>query len=379
MPPRARRSSPPLLTPSPCARHDAPCPGRSRRVDWESTVNSGRHARTSPLGHGSAHRTGDIGWGCSCQTNPRRAMQTPNVSGAGKPGTKRVKNLLKDSKLPVLDWWDHDANYTALWETVTVKARREAAWRCPECGLRFTARVLDMTSLPSCPDCFAKRETEWEAELARWAVTPVAAAPELAQAWADDVDPTQVMLADHMVRRFRCPQGHHPRVTPLSFLQSGCPSCRGNATRVERLEQVKVDPETHAMNREIASQWLDSKNSPMKLQTTSPGSRRTVWWKNWECGHEWRAIPAEREKGQRLRCPECRTILDSLAYHFPSSGRNGPPTTQYPPGTYVPPGRPPSPPSGCAPTTQTTLGPHRSPPGRSGRGAPSAASPASSA
>lgn len=27
--------------------------------------------------------------------------------------------------------------------------------------------------------------------------------------------------------------------------------------------------------------------------------------------------PGERDQGQRLRCPECRTILDSLAYHFP--------------------------------------------------------------
>jgi hypothetical protein len=42
-----------------------------------------------------------------------------------------------------------------------------------------------------------------------------------------------------------------------------------------------------------------------------------VWRKSWECGHEWQAAPAEREKGQRLRCPECRTILDSPAYHFP--------------------------------------------------------------
>ena len=268
----------------------------------------------------SAQRMADIAWGCSCQTNPRRAMPTSHVSGAGKPGTKRVRNLLKDFKLPALDWWDHGANDTALWETVTVKARREAAWRCPECGLPFTARVLDMTSLPSCPDCSAKRQTEWEAELARWKVTPVTAVPELAQAWADDLDPAQVMVADHMVRRFRCPQGHHPRITPLSFLRSGCPSCRGNATRVERLEQVKVDPETHAMNREIASQWHYSKNAPMKLENVSPGSRRTVWWKSWECGHEWQATPAEREKGQRLRCPDCRTILDSLAYHFSELG-----------------------------------------------------------
>ncbi|MFD0396768.1 zinc-ribbon domain-containing protein [Kitasatospora sp. NPDC127121] len=35
------------------------------------------------------------------------------------------------------------------------------------------------------------------------------------------------------------------------------------------------------------------------------------------CGHEWQDTPEQRDKGQRLRCPECRTILDSLAFHFP--------------------------------------------------------------
>jgi hypothetical protein len=49
----------------------------------------------------------------------------------------------------------------------------------------------------------------------------------------------------------------------------------------------------------------------------APESRRTLWWRDPECGHEWQDTPANREKGQRLRCPECRTILDSLAYHYP--------------------------------------------------------------
>lgn len=196
--------------------------------------------RCDYCGRISAQRMGDIGWGCSCQTNARRAMQTSKVAGADEPGAKRVKNLLKDSKLPVLDWWDHDGNDSALWETVTVKARREATWRCPDCRLRFTARILDMTSVRSCPDCSAKQQAEWEVEFAKWKVTPVAAVPELAQAWADDVNPARVLVADHMIRRFRCPQGHHPRITPLSFLRSGCPSCRGNATRVERLAWSKT-------------------------------------------------------------------------------------------------------------------------------------------
>lgn len=270
----------------------------------------------------SAQRLGDIGWGCQCQTNPRRAAQTSNVSSSGKPGSKPVKKLLKDSKLPVLDWWDHEANDESTWNTVTEAARREVGWRCPDCGLRFSARILDMIGCRSCPDCSARKEAEWHAEYERLKVTPIADVPELAEAWADEADPRQVTVAGHRMtlRRFRCPVGHHPRVTPMAYLRGGCSSCRGNETRTARLNAVAADPAAHSMNREIASQWDPTKNTGRKLETLSPGSRRTVWWKSWDCGHEWQATPAEREKGQRLRCPECRTILDSLAYHFPEIG-----------------------------------------------------------
>ncbi|CUR54380.1 zinc-ribbon domain-containing protein [Nocardioides sp.] len=260
----------------------------------------------------SAKRLGDIGWGCSCLTNPRRERQTR------KPAGSKKKDLLKDSGLAVLGWWDHDRNDSATWNTVTAKARREAHWRCPDCGREFTEKVCDMTAYPSCPDCAVKRRAEWEVEYARLKQTPVAAIPDLLAAWADEADPAMVMVAgDLRVRRFRCPAGHHPRLSPHSFMRAGCPSCRGNATRTQRLEAVAVDPETHTMNREIASQFHPTLNGKIRLETISPDSRRILSWTDAECGHTWQASPREREKGQRPRCPECRSILDSLAYHFP--------------------------------------------------------------
>ena len=142
--------------------------------------------------------------------------------------------------------------------------------------------------------------------------------PELLAAWADEADPTTVPVAGgYQLRRFRCPRGHHPRMTPLSYLRSGCPSCRGQKTLEERLASVEIDPSTHGMNPEIASQWHPTKNEKVRLTTVSPGSRRTFWWRDPVCGHEWQATPADRDKGQRLRCPVCRTIMDSLAYHYP--------------------------------------------------------------
>lgn len=269
------------------------------------------HVRCRYCGRLSAARLGDIGFGCQCQVNPRRERQTTKRAGS------QQRELLKDSELPVLDWWDHEHNDAATWETATVKARREAAWRCPDCGLRFRNRILDMVNMRECPHCAPKRRAEWEAQHARYQTTPVADVPELLAAWDDEADPRTVMVADYRHRQFGCPRGHHRRQSPLTYLRNGCPSCRGQDTRARRLEAIEADPVAFGLNVEIAAQWHPTKNGTAQLSTLSPGSRKLVWWRNEDCGHEWQETPGRREQGQRLRCPECRTILDSLAYHFP--------------------------------------------------------------
>ncbi|WP_395293165.1 zinc-ribbon domain-containing protein [Kitasatospora hibisci] len=260
----------------------------------------------------SADRPGDIAFGCRCQTNPRRDRQTTNVSGP------RQRDLLKDSGLPVLDWWDHEANDTATWETVSVRGHREAAWRCPACGLRFRRKVLDMVHVRQCPDCEPRHRAAREAEYERHRVTPVAEVPELLAAWADEADPhTVTVVDDGPPRRFRCPQGHHPRLAPRTYLKSGCPSCTGLATRAENQAIADTHRAGVRLNPEIAAQWHPELNGDTRPAKVSPGSRKAVWWQDPNCGHVWQDAPAGRDKGQRLRCPECRTILDSLAFHFP--------------------------------------------------------------
>ena len=277
-----------------------------------SLVHDPHRVECRYCGRVRAARLGDIGFGCSCQSNPRRSAQTSNVSGP------RGGDLLKDCGQPVLDWWDDDRNDVATWDTATVRARRKAHWRCPACGGRFVAQINEMVGSPQCPDCMSKRREIHEAELDRYRTTPVSAVPELLEAWADDGDPSTTMVAaDNSLRRFRCTKGHNPRLTILSFLRQGCPVCRGAATRAKRLDAVHADPEAHGMNAEIAGQWHPQANGRVRLETVSAHSRRTFWWREPSCGHEWQQTPADREKGQRLRCPECRTILDSLGYHYP--------------------------------------------------------------
>ncbi|WP_426303155.1 zinc-ribbon domain-containing protein [Arthrobacter sp. R-11] len=270
----------------------------------------------------SAERMSDIGWGCSCSRNVRsvtpsaataKAVPARNIRSANPASPLTSKVLFADSDDAALDWWDHERNDEKTFRTVTLRATRTCHWVCPECHLSFTEKVVNMTAgRASCPDCSAIRKAEWDKEYERWKITPVADVPELAAAWADEADPRTVMVAGHwMLRRFRCPAGHHPRVSPLTFLKSGCPSCRGAETRKKQKNWLADTLP------EIASQWHPTLNGELTPHDVVWDSQRTVWWLADCCGHEWSATPRSRDKYERLRCPQCRTILGSLAWQDP--------------------------------------------------------------
>jgi putative zinc ribbon protein len=248
----------------------------------------------------SANRINDVG--CTCSRNTRS-------SNPAAPRAGRV--LLTESQSPALQWWDHERNDEATLRTVTVRATRVCHWVCPDCERHFEAKVSEMTAQPSCPDCMSRRRKEWQEEHKRWKVTPIADVPELATAWAEDANPRDVMVADWGLRRFRCPKGHHPRINPLRFLEAGCPHCRSAQTaRTGRRWLADTLPE-------IASQWHPTRNGKLTPQNVVWDSKRTVWWRADCCGHEWQETVRNRDKYERLRCPRCRTILGSLAWHDP--------------------------------------------------------------
>ncbi|WP_225989509.1 zinc-ribbon domain-containing protein [Rhodococcus erythropolis] len=249
-----------------------------------------------------AARMGDFGWGCTCSRNSRS-------SGPSNPRPGRI--LLTESKSPALQWWDHESNDEATLGTVTVLATRLCRWHCIECGHRFEAKVKDMTARPLCPKCVAIKRAEWNTEYIRWKTTPVAEVPELLAAWADDADPQTVMVGGGTkLRRFTCKNGHHPRITPLRYLDAGCPHCRGVKTSKTKKWVADLVPE-------IAAQWHPTRNGKFTPQNVVWDSRRTMWWQADCCGHTWQESVRDRDKYQRLRCPSCRTILGSLAWHDP--------------------------------------------------------------
>ncbi|MFW2512235.1 zinc-ribbon domain-containing protein [Demequina sp. SO4-13] len=315
----------------PVARAEAESTASAHGFDYlgpltePSLPNDPHHVRCKQCRALSAQRLGDIAFGCRCRVNARR--QSPVERGK--------KSLLRDSSHPSASWWDHERNDPNDWNSRTEKAHLIAWWACPECHHRFQAKVLDMTSGHGCPACNERARAERQERRERLSHFAVADIPLLADAWDDDLDPNRVPVLDHMVRRFTCTNGHHPRVTPLTYLDRGCPFCRRQGLPIPHLgsvletpdEEVAVDaslgaaaaPDEHEvwLRSEIASQWHPTRNSSREVGDVGPRSKRQVWWLCRACGHEWCASPADRDKGSRRRCPRCDSVLDSLAYHHP--------------------------------------------------------------
>lgn len=249
-------------------------------------------------------RLGDIAGGCSCSRNPKGSFR------AGAP-----KEYLAGSNSPALAWWDHDRNDPNILATVTVLARQAVWWRCPTCSVGFQRSVNDMArnGRPDCPECSKRRGLEFEREREYWSAVPVSEMPELLARWADEADPrTAMVYQPGSRRRFRCEYGHFDTRDPLSYLRGGCTSCNAAATRADQ-----SNPRLAAASPEIAEQWHPSKNAPRTPESVPASSKRRVRWRDPRCGHEWVATVVSRDKYDRYRCPQCRTVLGSLAYTFP--------------------------------------------------------------
>ena len=273
-----------------------------------SLENDPHHVRCLHCGRLSAERPGDIAWGCSCQRRTRR-----------QSSSSTSKTLLKSSDHPALKWWDHEANDPASLATATLRASREAHWLCPTYGHRFTEKVLRMTSgAPHCPECDKRERAEWQRQMDRYRSMRVSDVPELVEAWDEDVDPALVGLTDNFpLRRFTCPNGHHPRLVPLTYMRYGCNVCRAAETRAMQVQALESPSAPMRLDPEMAAQWHPTANARWDIRSVSPRSKRLFTWRCAECGHEWLASPKDRSYAASLRCPQCRSIFDSLAYHHP--------------------------------------------------------------
>lgn len=266
-----------------------------------SMVGDPHRIRCRTCGKIEARSVGSMS-GCSCRKS--RARQAP-------PRKQGTSNLFKDSSSKYLSWWDHDLNTDQDWLTTPEKATRKIHWKCPEFGHQF---VKSPASMWRCPECLKQRMSERHYEERQDDGLSVADVPEVVVYWADDRDPATIPVNTFNRFMFTCEAGHMVRRRPTL---KKCPVCRGLESKRAILAEAKANPEEPRMSAELAEQFHPTRNGTIIMAALSPGSGRMVWWRDPNCGFEWQDTPGTRDKRERLRCPRCASILDSLAYHYP--------------------------------------------------------------
>ena len=269
-------------------------------------VNDGNFpvvAKCRTCGTVRATRLDYLTFGCV----PCRSTRTSNP----KSPRQSAGIAMFDAKPDLRMWWDRERNDNASIPAITARATRMCNWRCPDCDHHFTERVSTMVSRTACPECVERAWAERRIEAQQWEGFVVADVPPLAAAWADDADPRTVAVGGRTILyRFRCQNDHFPRVSIGTFLANGCAHCRAARTAKDRRFIAEMQPE-------LASQWHPTLNGQRTPSNVGCDSSRQIWWLADCCGHSWRMSPRDRDTRARWRCPECRTILDSLAWQKP--------------------------------------------------------------
>ncbi len=74
-------------------------------------------------------------------------------------------------------------------------------------------------------------------------------------------------------------------------------------------------------NPELAKDWDEKKNDPLKIYQVSPGARIKAWWKCHKCGYEWQAFVYSRARGNGCNnCGQKQAIITKLEKKIKSQG-----------------------------------------------------------
>ena len=101
-------------------------------------------------------------------------------------------------------------------------------------------------------------------------------------------------------RWWKCPKCHREyqaTVHNRTYHHSSCPYCA----------HLRATPENclAAVYPEVAAEWDEAKNAPLKPTDVLPGTDKSVWWKC-KKGHSWRALIYTRTGPKPTKCPYCQ-------------------------------------------------------------------------
>lgn len=162
---------------------------------------------------------------------------------------------------------------------VSVGSHKKVIWKC-KLGHEWEATVKSRTlNHTGCPYCSNNKVLVGFNDLA-------SQFPNVATEWSEKnypLKPTMVTAYSNQKAWWKCNKGHEwYALIPTRSNGSKCPYCSGLILLKGFNDLVTTHPE-------IVEEWSD-RNLPLTADMINEKSRKNVWWKCKECGHEWKSV-----------------------------------------------------------------------------------------
>lgn len=204
--------------------------------------------------------------------------------------------------------WAYDLNGEMTPRLMSSGANKRCWWRCAERGHVWEAKPSERTGRrpTGCPFCSNRKIVVGENDLAT-------THPALAREWHSTKNG---LLTAHDVvagsnkkawwEHWDANGSHHEwQATIISRARgNGCPICHG-----QLLPGVN---DLATLFPKIAAEWHPTKNGDKKPCDFGRNASDVVWWRNEECGHEWRQKILVRTN-RRSGCPVCHESTGEVA------------------------------------------------------------------
>ena len=217
----------------------------------------------------------------------------------------KIENSLADERPDVAQKWNYEKNGNLLPSMFSVGSNEIVWWKCSDCRHEWKTSISHMTrkGRRGCPLCArALRGKTFTKEMVNKIGSLAKTIPELAKEWHPtkngDLTPNDITAGRFKPVWWLCPKcGHEWQASPNNRKKGiGCPCCSGRVPKIGYNDLETMFPE-------IAQEWDNVQNSPLRANEVLPGSGRRVWWKCNKCGHSWKKEIRLRVKGSK--CPYC--------------------------------------------------------------------------
>ncbi len=227
-----------------------------------------------------------------------QAVVSNRTKGSGCPycaGQKAVRGIndLTITRPDLAKEWNYEKNVDKDPADYMAGSGKKIWWKCNK-GHEWQAVINSRANGSGCPYCANLKALPGYNDLAT-------VNPELAKQWNykrnKNLSPGDVLPFTKKRVWWVCSKGHEWQAL-ISDRSSGttCPYCSGR----EAIEGVN---DLATVNPSLIKEWDFQKNKDILPSQVLSNSAKKVWWICSSCGHSWKAIIANRNKG--IGCPRC--------------------------------------------------------------------------